>query len=166
VNRINAFFFPEEYPKYVYQQNNSVMAIGSGGWFGKGLNTSSLDSVKNGDFLSEESCDFVFAVIGEEMGFVGSFIVILLLSLVVFECFWIAKKCVDPIGRIIAGATGASIGFQSLINIAVATLLIPNTGIPLPFLSAGLSSLLSTFIMLGLTFSVGMHGTVRRRVFY
>jgi len=67
---------------------------------------------------------------------------------------------------LIAGATGASLGFQALINIAVATLLIPNTGIPLPFLSAGLSSLLSTFIMLGLTFSVGLHGMVRRRVFY
>ncbi len=166
VLRINAYFFPEDYPAQVYQQNFSVMAIGSGGFWGKGLNNASLDSVKNGNFLSEESCDFVFAVIGEEAGFFGCMLILLGYSLIVVECFRIAFRCKDTVGKVIAGACGASIGFQSLINIGVSTLLIPNTGIPLPFLSAGMSSLLSTFILIGLALSVGMYGRLQRRVLF
>ena len=105
VERINAYFFPENYPDVIRQQNNSVMAIASGGFFGKGIGTSSLDSVKNGNFLSEEQCDFIFAIVGEETGFLGSAAVIILLGLVVFECFWTAFKCEDLAGRVIAGAT-------------------------------------------------------------
>ena len=165
VQRINAFFFPDEYPSLIYQQSTSVMAIGSGGLFGKGLNNSSLESVKNGSFLSEEQCDFIFAVIGEELGFVGAAVIIILISLVVIECLLIAKKCTDTVGRVIAAASGASIGIQSFINIGVACLILPNTGIPLPFLSAGLSSLLGSFIMIGLVLNVGLHGRLKRRVF-
>ncbi len=166
IARINAYFFPELYPANVYQQNNSVMAIGSGGLFGKGLNTSSLESVKNGQFLSEEQCDFIFAVVGEELGFIGAVVVIILILLIVFECFRMARKCQDVVGKVIAGGAGAAIGFQSFINIAVALLLIPNTGIPLPFVSAGMSSLLSSFILLGLSLSVGLRGRLKKRVFY
>lgn len=166
VQRINAYFFPELYPAKTYQQNNSIMAIGSGGFLGKGLNTSSLESVKNGQFLSEEQCDFIFAVVGEELGFLGCAVVIILIILVVVECFLTAEKCKDDVGRIIAGGVGGMIGIQSFINIGVATLLIPNTGIPLPFISAGLSSLLSTFIMIGLVLSVSIWGRQKRRVFY
>ncbi len=166
VLRINAFFFPEDYPGQTYQQNNSVMAIGSGGIFGKGLMTSSLESVKNGQFLSEEQCDFIFAVVGEELGFVGCAAVILLIGLIVFECLLMARKCKDIVGRVIAGGAACAIGFQSFINIAVALLLVPNTGIPLPFVSAGMSSLLSSFILLGLALSVGLRGRQKKRVFY
>ena len=164
VERINAYFFPENYPDVVRQQNNSVMAIASGGFFGKGLGNSSLDSVKNGNFLSEEQCDFIFAIVGEETGFFGCAVVIILLGLVVFECFYTAYKCEDLAGRVIAGGAGASIGFQSLINISVALGLIPNTGIPLPFISAGLSSLLSTYILVGGVQSIKLYGSVQRRV--
>ena len=142
------------------------MAIGSGGIFGKGLNTSSLESVKNGQFLSEEQCDFIFAVVGEELGFVGAVGVIVLIALIVVECFRMAHKCTDEAGKVIAGGVGCVIGFQSFINIAVALLLIPNTGIPLPFVSAGMSSLLSYFILLGLAMSVGLRGRQKKRVFY
>lgn len=166
IERINGFFFPENYPDIVYQQNNSVMAIGSGGLFGKGLNNSSLESVKNGSFLSEEQCDFIFAVVGEELGFFGCIGVIVLLFLVVFECFRMAAVCTDKIGRIIAGTAGITIAMQSFINIGVATLILPNTGIPLPFISAGLSSLLGTFLMIGLVLNVGLYGRLKRRVFY
>ena len=166
VARINAYFFPENYPNQVQQQNFSVMAIGSGGFLGKGLNNESLDSVKNGNFLSEESCDFVFAVIGEELGFVGCVIIMILYALIVVECFREAYRCKDIVGKVIAGAVGVSIGFQTLINVGVALLLIPNTGIPLPFLSAGMSSLLGTFIMVGLVLSVGLYGKLQRRVFF
>lgn len=165
VERINAFFFPENHPDVIRQQNNSVMAIASGGFFGKGIGNSSLDSVKNGNFLSEEQCDFIFAVIGEETGFFGSFIILSLIALTVFECFRTAHKANDTAGKLLAAAAGASIGFQSLINIGVALLLIPNTGIPLPFLSAGLSSLLSSYILIGFVLSVGLYGKLKRRVF-
>ncbi len=166
VDRINAYFFPEQYPKYVYQQNTSVMAIGSGGLWGKGLNTTSLESVKNGNFLSEEQCDFIFAVVGEELGFVGSMGIILLIALVSFECFRVASKCQDMPGRVIAGGVGAVFASQSFINICVALLLLPNTGIPLPFISAGMSSLISSYIMVGLVMSVSLWGRQKRRVFF
>ncbi len=166
VERINGYFFPDQFPGVVYQQNNSVMAIGSGGFLGKGLNNSSLESVKTGSFLSEEQCDFIFAVIGEEMGFLGSAVVIVILLLVSLECFRMAMACTDTVGKVIAGTVGVVIFIQSFLNIGVATLLLPNTGIPLPFLSAGLSSLLSTFMLIGLALSVGMHGRLKRRVFY
>ena len=166
VERINGFFFPENYPQIIYQQNNSVMAIGSGGLFGKGLNNSSLESVKYGSFLSEEQCDFIFAVVGEELGFFGSVLVILLLSLTVYRCFRLAAACTDEVGRVIAGTVGVSLATQSFINIGVATLILPNTGIPLPFISAGLSSLLGTFLMIGLVLNVGLHGRLKRRVFF
>jgi len=166
VDRINGFFFPENYPEVVRQQNNSVMAIGSGGLFGKGLKNSSLESVKNGHFLSEESCDFIFAVVGEELGLVGSLFTVLMIGLIVFECFFTAKKCTDNIGKVIAGSCGTILGVQSFINIGVSLLLLPNTGIPLPFVSAGLSSLLSSYILIGLVLSVSMWGRVKRRIFY
>ena len=166
LQRINAYFFPDEYPSLVYQQNNSVMAIGSGGLLGKGLRNTSLASVKNGNFLSEESCDFIFAVIGEELGFLGSAFVILLIAILTTECFRMAAKCKDISGKIIAGSAGTMLALQSFINIGVALLLIPNTGIPLPLVSAGLSSLLSTFILLGLVLSVGVYGKKKTRVFH
>jgi len=166
VERINGFFFPENYPEVVRQQNNSVMAIGSGGLLGKGLLNSSLESVKNGNFLSEESCDFIFAVVGEELGFAGAAAVILLISLIVFECFRTAMKCSDQMGKIVAGTCGTILALQSFINIGVSLLVLPNTGIPLPFVSAGLSSLLSSYILIGLVLSVSMWGRVKRRIFY
>ncbi len=166
IERINAYFFPENYPATVYQQNNSVMAIGSGGLWGKGLNNSSLYSVKNGNFLSEESSDFIFAVIGEELGFVGVIVILVLYAILVFQSLRVARSCSDLTGKVIAAACGTTVGVQAMINIGVATLLIPNTGIPLPFLSAGLSSLLSTFIMMGLILSCGMYGRIQQRVFY
>ncbi len=164
IARINAYFFPENYPDQTYQQNISVMAIGSGGLFGKGFNTESLESVKNGNFLSENDCDFIFAVIGEELGLVGCIFVILMFVLIVIECFRTAARCTEKSGKVIAATCGIAIGVQAFINMAVALLLIPNTGIPLPFISAGMSSLLSSFIMTGLTLSVSLWGKSNRRV--
>ncbi len=156
MERINGYFFPDEYPDQVRQQKNSVMAIGSGMLTGKGLNTSTYESVKNGSFLSEQQCDFIFAVVGEELGFVGSCIVIMLIALIVFECIRMAKKSRDEEGRLISSAIGGLFAFQSFVNIGVATQIIPNTGLPLPFVSAGLSSLLSSFIMIGIVLNVGL----------
>lgn len=139
-----------------YQQQNSIIAIGSGQLWGKGLNNSSITSLKNGDFISEPQTDFIFAVIGEELGFIGCLVVIILLLLIVFECMLIAKNAKDLGGRLICCGMAALIGFQSFINICVTTGLMPNTGLPLPFVSYGLTSIMSLFIGLGMVLNVGL----------
>lgn len=157
IGRIMAFFDKTGYYDENLQQNNSVMAIASGKLWGKGLNNTGLESVKNGNFLAEEQTDFVFAVIGEEMGFVGSVAVILLFALTVFLCLRMARKAADIQGRVICTGVGMLLAAQSFTNIAVATGLFPNTGLPLPFISYGVSSLVSMYFGIGIVLSVGLH---------
>ena len=153
--RILAWLEPEKYADdESYQQLNSVMAIGSGQLWGKGLNNNVIASVKNGNFIPEPETDFIFAVIGEELGFVGSCAVIVLLFLIALECISIARQAKDLSGTIIASGMAAVIGFQSFMNIAVTTMIMPNTGIPLPFVSSGLTSLVSLFIGMGFVLNV------------
>ena len=155
--RILAFLEPEKYADDgAYQQRNSVMAIGSGQLTGKGLNNNTTDSVKNGDFILEPSTDFIFASVGEELGFIGSCIIIALLLLIVIQCILIGIRSQNLSGRIICCGVGGLIGIQSFINIGVATQLIPNTGVPLPFVSYGLTSLVSLYIGIGLVLNVGL----------
>ena len=154
-NRILAFVNPEEYSTdLAYQQLNSVMAIGSGELDGKGYKNNEITSVKNGHFLSEAETDFIFAVIGEEFGFKGSIVVIILLMLMAMECVSIAGKAKDTAGTIIAASMGGLIAFQSFVNIGVATFILPNTGLPLPFVSYGLTSLMSLYIGMGVVLNV------------
>ncbi|MDD6811784.1 MAG: FtsW/RodA/SpoVE family cell cycle protein [Lachnospiraceae bacterium] len=153
--RILAWLNPEEYANAeAYQQLNSEMAIGSGQLYGKGYNTNEISSVKNGNFISEPQTDFIFAVIGEEFGFIGGCTVIVLLIFIAFECIMVAKKAKDLAGSIIAASVAALIGFQGIINISVATGVIPNTGIPLPFVSYGLTSLVSLYIGVGFVLNI------------
>lgn len=155
--RILAWLEPEEYASdEAYQQNNSVMAIGSGQLTGKGLNNNTTTSVKNGNFILEPQTDFIFAIIGEELGFVGCCLVIALLLLIVIQCILIGKRAQDTAGKIICCGVGSLIGIQSFINIAVATQIFPNTGIPLPFVSYGLTSLVSLYIGIGLVLNVSL----------
>lgn len=157
--RILAWLHPSEYVNTKgYQQANSITAIGSGQLWGKGLNNNIIGSVKNGNFISEPQTDFIFAIIGEELGFVGSCAVILLLFLIALECVMIARKAKDTAGMIICSGMAGLIGFQSYMNIAVATGLMPTTGIPLPFVSAGLTSLVSLFIGMGFVLNVRLQG--------
>lgn len=150
------FHSSTEYADLNRQQDNSIMAIGSGQLRGKGLFNNTLGSVKNGNFLSEEQTDFIFAVIGEELGFIGGVAVIVLYALLVYECIWIAARAKDMAGRLVASGMAALIAFQSFANIAVATGIFPNTGLPLPFISSGLSSLLSMFIGMGIVLNIGL----------
>ncbi len=155
--RILAFLNPEEYASDEgYQQKNSVMAIGSGQLTGKGLNNNTTTSVKNGNFILEPQTDFIFAIIGEELGFTGSCIVIALLLLTVIQCIVIGTRSQNLTGKIIGCGVGGLIGFQSFINIGVATQILPNTGVPLPFVSYGLTSLVSLYIGIGLVLNVGL----------
>lgn len=157
VNRINSYFFPEDYPDQTRQQLNSVMAIGGGQLLGKGLNNSTYESVKNGKFLSEEQCDFIFAVVGEELGFAGSAFIILIYLLLFIEGLRVAGRSPDLEGKLLASGFVTILLIQCFINMGVAMLLLPNTGTPLPFISAGMSSLISTYIMMGIMLNISMH---------
>ena len=156
IKRILAWIYPEKYADNARQQQNAIMAIGSGQLWGKGLNNSEAVSMKNADFIVEPQTDFIFAVIGEELGFIGSAVVILLLFLIVVECIYIGSKAKDLSGRLICCGMATLIGFQSFINLCVATGLFPNTGIPLPFVSYGLTSLVTLFAGMGLVLNVGL----------
>ncbi len=155
--RILAWLEPEKYSAdESYQQLNSVMAIGSGQLSGKGYNNDATTSVKNGNFVSEPQTDFIFAIIGEELGFVGCCAVIFLILLIVIKCIMIGLKAKDTGGRIICGGVAALIGIQSFINIGVATLILPNTGLSLPFVSYGLTSVVCFFMGIGFVLNVGL----------
>ncbi len=156
-NRILAWLEPEKYESdEAYQQLNSIMAIGSGQLTGKGYNSTATTSVKNGNFISEPQTDFIFAIIGEELGFVGCCVVIILLLLIVIDCIMIGMKAKDTGGRIICTGVAALIGIQSFINISVATMLFPNTGISLPFISYGLTSVVCFYMGIGFVLNVGL----------
>lgn len=155
--RILAWLHPEDYATTLaYQTMNSIMAIGSGQLMGKGYNTNEISSLLNSGYISESQTDFIFTVIGEEFGFVGSSIVVILLMLIAIRCFFIARSARDEAGVVIATGVGTWIGFQGFMNIAVATGILPNTGIPLPFVSYGLTSLLSLYIGIGFVLNVRM----------
>lgn len=155
--RILAWLEPEKYASdEAYQQINSIMAIGSGQLTGKGLNNNTTTSVKNGNYILEPQTDFIFAIVGEELGFVGCCLVIGLLLLIIVQCILIGMKAQDMAGRIICCGIASQIGVQSFINISVATGIFPNTGIPLPFVSYGLTSLVSMFMGIGFVLNVGL----------
>ena len=156
VQRILTFLKPDENSSGYAQQMYSIMAIGSGMFKGKGLFNHSIFSVKNGNFLVEEDNDFIFAVIGEELEFRGSIIIIILFLLIIIECLIIAYRAKTLSGRLICVGVMAWIGFQTYTNIAVATGLFPNTGITLPFFSRGVSSLLSVYFGFGIVLNVAL----------
>ena len=157
LKRIYAFMYPDEYDAERYQQENSVLAIGSGRLYGKGLYNDSTESMKNANYLSREAVnDFIFAIIGEEMGFVGSCIVLGVLFLIIVECFIAAVFAPDMTGRMICTGMALLLTLQVFINVGVATELLPNTGIPLPFISSGLSSLISLFGGMGFVLNVSL----------
>ena len=161
--RIMAFLNSDanEYDDSNYQQEYAERAIGSGQLSGKGLNNDP-SSLKNAHYIAEAQNDFIFAVIGEELGFVGGCITILLLSWIVIECIIVAVKAKDFAGRLICCGVSAYIGFQTFINIGVVTRLLPNTGLPLPFFSYGLTSLFSLFISMGVVLNVSLQRKVER----
>ena len=157
-DRIIAFFNSEDdaYSEDRMQQENSVMAIGSGQLTGKGLNNNEVSTANNGNYVAEIQTDFIFAVAGEELGFVGCFVIILLLFLIILECMRTGSRAKDQSGALICTGVGALVAVQSFINIGVATGILPNTGTPLPFVSYGLSSLLSFYIGMGFVLNAGL----------
>ncbi len=156
LNRVYAWLWPEEYPDLAQQQQNSIIAIGSGQLYGKGLNNDEVDSVKNAKFIMEGQTDFIFSVAGEELGFVGCCIIVALEFLIALECLLIGRRAKVLSGTLICCGMAALIFFQTFVNVAVTTGVIPNTGITLPFVSYGLTSLVSFCIGIGMVLNVGL----------
>lgn len=154
--RILGHMYGSEYGSTQDQQNNSIMAIGSGQLTGKGINSSDVATVKDTNLVSEQQTDFIFSAVGEELGFIGSVIIIAILLLIVLQCIRVARRSRDKKGMYIATGMAALVSIQAFINIGVATSILPNTGLPLPFISYGLSSLVSLCAGMGLVLNVNL----------
>ena len=143
--------FNEEYMKNeTWQTCQSLIAIGSGGMFGLGLGASR----QKYQYLPEAQNDFVFAILCEEFGFVGAATVILLFCLLIFRGFYIAAKAKDKYGMLVAIGLTMHIGLQALLNIAVVSNAIPNTGISLPFFSYGGTALVMQLCEMGILLNI------------
>jgi rod shape determining protein RodA len=152
-DRITTFIFPPSNSSYgaTYNVLQALAALGSGGWVGEGYGHGSQTQLR---FMKVRHNDFIFSVIGEELGFIGAIFVLLLLAFIIYRCLRAARMARDPFGSMIAYGVAILIFFQAVVNIAVNLNLIPVTGIPLPFISYGGSGLISLMLGIGLVESV------------
>lgn len=158
-DRFTAFLDAEADPRGTgYHQLQSVTTIGSGGLVGQGLFEGPQTQF---GFLPEKQTDFIFAAVGEETGFVGVAVVLALYAILLRRVFQVAKSSGDRFGRLVAVGVFAMLLVQVVQNIGMTIRLLPITGIPLPLLSYGGSSLLTTLMALGLVQSVHLHATGR-----
>ncbi|MFD7900440.1 rod shape-determining protein RodA [Streptomyces sp. NPDC059568] len=152
INRFAAFANPELDPAGVgYNTNQARIAIGSGGLTGTGLFKGSQTT---GQFVPEQQTDFVFTVAGEELGFVGAGLILLLLGVVLWRACRIAREATDLYGTIIAGGIITWFAFQSFENIGMTLGIMPVAGLPLPFVSYGGTSMFAVWIAVGLLQSI------------
>ncbi len=152
-NRIRAFLDPELYSaREAWQLIQSLIAIGSGGLYGMGWGQGSQTSL---DLLSEKHTDFIFGVIAEEGGFYVASGLLCAYLLLVLGGFHIARYASDPAGKLIAVGISSIIGVQVLENVGVVTASLPTTGITLPLISYGGSSMIVTFTMIGILLGIG-----------
>jgi rod shape determining protein RodA len=148
VNRFAAFANPELDPRGVgYNTNQARIAIGSGGLTGKGLGEGSQT---NGQFVPEQQTDFIFTVAGEELGFFGAGGIILLFTILLWRAYRIAVRAGDVFGTLVAGGVICWFAFQVFENIGMSVGIMPVTGLPLPFVSYGGSSMFASFLAVGL----------------
>ena len=144
--RLLSFIDPEAHPDVSYQLLQSLYGMGNGGWFGVGLGQSRA----KWSYLPNADSDFIFAIVGEELGLIGAGILLLLFGLLAYTGLRIARRNVDPFVKIVASAATVWLVGQAAINIGYVVGLLPVTGIPLPMISAGGTSLLITMVVFGL----------------
>lgn len=158
--RIQVFINPEMDPlNRGYNVIQSKIAVGSGEIWGKGF----LEGTQNQmGYLPTKSTDFIFSVISEEWGFVGAVLVVLTLFWIILRCFKTAQRACDPFGKFISAGVGAMFLFHVFENVGMCIGLMPVTGIPLPFLSYGGTSLITNFIAIGLVMSVRYYSKPRQ----
>ncbi len=154
VARLTSFINPEGVdPKYVYNVNQAQIAIGSGQLLGRGLFEGTQTKLA---YVPENQTDFIFTVVGEELGFFGSAILLGLFVLLLWRAIRIAALSRDQFGTLIAAGVIAVFGFQVFINVGMAIGIMPVTGLPLPFVSYGGTSLIGSYLMIGLLLNVHM----------
>ncbi|HQQ89048.1 MAG TPA: putative peptidoglycan glycosyltransferase FtsW [Oscillospiraceae bacterium] len=142
-----------------YQTIQSLIAIGSGGLWGTGLGNSKQKYL----YIPEPQNDFIFAVVCEELGFIGATIIVILFALLVWRGFIIAVRSTDRFGSLLAAGCTFHVGIQAALNIAVVTNSIPNTGISLPFFSSGGTALLMLLGEMGVILSVSRTSTLEKQ---
>ncbi len=153
--RVTAFLDPDRYALDAgFQASQSLIAVGSGGLFGVGLG----NSVQKLHFLPHPQSDFIFSIVGEELGLMGALVLFALLGLLLWRGVVAGLRAPDVFGRHLAWGLVGMIVLQSVLHISVALSLIPTTGVPLPFLSAGGSALLATLVACGIVLNVSQHG--------
>jgi len=157
--RIATFLDPGKDPLGAgFNTLQAEIGIGSGGLFGKGLTHGTQTQL---DYLRTQTTDYIFSVLGEELGFVGAVVLFALFVLLLWRGLQTATSCPDPFGRLLATGIVTFILFQVFINVGVNIRLLPVTGIPLPFISQGGSSLITLFIALGILQSIRVHKPAR-----
>ena len=154
LDRVTSFLDPFKDPLGSgYQVIQSLYAIGSGGLFGLGLGKSKQKYF----YIPEPQNDFIFAIIGEELGLIGCIVVMMLFLILVYRCIRIALKCSDIFSCMVVIGIGAQIGIQAALNIAVATSSMPATGVALPFISMGGTSLTILMGAVGIVLNISKH---------
>ncbi len=144
--RLQALLDPEKFPDTSYQLRQALYGMGNGGWFGVGLGQSRA----KWSWLPNADSDFIFAIIGEELGLIGAVLVLILFGLLAYTGMRIARRNVDPFVKIVAGSATVWLVCQAAINIGYVVGLLPTTGLTLPMISAGGTSLVVTMIVFGL----------------
>jgi len=146
-----AFLNPERWSDSVaYQANQSLIAIGSGGLWGKGIG----QGTSKYGHLPEDTTDFIFAIVGEELGFLGTVGVLSLFIFFVCLGLVLVLRCRDRFGRLLAAGIVLTIAVQAALNIGVVTVVLPTKGIPLPFISAGGTSMLLSSAAVGVLLNI------------
>jgi rod shape determining protein RodA len=151
--RLDVFFNPQANPDAAFNINQALIAVGNGGWMGRGWAHGSQNQLH---FLRVRHTDFIFSVISEELGWIGAMIVLALLLFVVWRLLRIADRAQDHFGRLLAAGVAAIVFFQVVVNVGMNLSLVPVTGLTLPFISYGGSSLISMLLAIGLAQSVIM----------
>lgn len=140
-----------------YQLWQSLVALGRGGWFGVGPG----QSVQKFQYLPEAHTDMIYSILGEELGLVGTAAVLLLFGLFALACWHLARRCTDPMGRFVIAGCGMLVTLQAIVNIGGVIGAMPLTGVPLPFISYGRSSLLVMLMAVGLILAVARRAPAR-----
>ena len=158
-NRILTLFNPESDPLGSgYHIIQSKIAIGSGGLTGKGLTNGSQSQL---DFVPEQSTDFIFSVLAEEMGFLGFILLITIYSLIIYRCFSLSLRCEDNFSRLLGSSLTFVFFTYVFVNIGMVSGLVPVVGVPLPLISYGGSSLMTLMASFGIIMSIHKHKSPR-----
>jgi cell division protein FtsW len=157
MSRVLSFLNPSSDPQGAsYQLTQSLVALGRGGWFGVGPG----ESVQKFQYLPKARTDMIFAILGEEFGLLGAGLVILLFGVFAVACWRLARRCGDPMGKLLIAGCGMLVILQAAVNIGGVIGALPLTGVPLPFISYGRNSLLVMLVAVGVILAVSKRAPV------